>query len=267
MAVTLSLGGVVFHDFEVPESINFGGGQSLAVHSLPGGKRVVDAMGPDDADIRWSGRFRGPNAEERALLLDFMRRKGGQVLLTWSLHRYQVVIREFTANFQQPFEIPYSIVCAVVLDEVQSLANVAVGFVEAMAADLLAAVGLGDQIGMPAISTALTGVAAAFSNYQAGVPTATNLAAGTAAASEATLLDALSSSISVAQAATSDGITAVGSAITTTGSVAGVTAGGAPAAMASGLSGQSSAFGQLNLLYQLKSTLSRMSVNTSNAGS
>ena len=111
---TLTLGGVVFADFEIPDAINFGGEQSLIVHKLPGGNRVIDAMGPDDADIRWSGRFRGPNAEERALLLDFMRRAGQQVLLSWSLERFQVVIREFTAHFQQAYEIPYSIACTVV---------------------------------------------------------------------------------------------------------------------------------------------------------
>src|SRR4051812_44013109 len=103
MTVTLNLGGVVFQGFEIPESINFGGAQQLVVHKLPGGGRVVDAMGPDDADIRWSGRLRGSSAEQRAILLDFMRRQGNKVLLTWSLHRYQVVIKEFAADFRQSY--------------------------------------------------------------------------------------------------------------------------------------------------------------------
>src|SRR5690348_7393804 len=133
MAVTLTLGGVVFQDFEIPESINFGGDQQLVVHKLPGGGRVIDAMGPDDSDIHWSGRFRGSNAEPRAMLLDYMRRQGSQILLGWSLHRYQVVIREFKADFRQPYEIPYSISCTVVIDETQAVASAVAGFAEAMA--------------------------------------------------------------------------------------------------------------------------------------
>jgi hypothetical protein len=175
---TLTLGGVVFQDFEVPERINFGGEQALAVHRLPGGARVIDTLGPDDADIRWSGRFRGPTAEERAILLDFLRRSGSQQLLSWSFHFYQVVIKEFTADFQQSYEIPYSISCLVVTDLTQALIQAAVGLIDAIANDLLNAVGLGGTIGIPAINTALTGATVAFTNYQAGVPTSTNLAAG-----------------------------------------------------------------------------------------
>jgi hypothetical protein len=266
VAVTLTLGGVVFTGFEIPESIPFGGEQMLAVHKLPGGNRIIDAMGPDDSDIRWSGRFRGPDGESRAVLLDFMRRQGRQVLLGWGLHRYQVLIREFKADFQQPYEIPYSITCTVVLDEVQALASAAVGFVESLAADLLGATGLGTQIGILAINTAVTGVAAAFSNYQAGVPSSTNLITGAAAVSEATLLGSLQTSIAGAQSATDSAITSTGAAINTTGSVAGVAAGGSPQAMAGGLTSQATAFGQLGLLYQLSGTLGRMATNTTNAG-
>ena len=41
---TLLLGSVQFADFELPTSITWGGAQSLAVHRLPGGVRVIDAM-------------------------------------------------------------------------------------------------------------------------------------------------------------------------------------------------------------------------------
>ena len=179
MTVTLTLGGVVFADFEIPESVNSGGQQALAIHKLPGGSRVIDAMGPDDADIRWSGRFRGSDAEARALLLDFMRRQGQQILLTYSLHIYQVVIREFAADFQYGgLEIPYSITCAVVLDATQALASAVIGFVEAMASDVVSALGLSSAIPNSAINSSVTGVATAFSNYQASVPNTTNALAG-----------------------------------------------------------------------------------------
>lgn len=258
--VTLTLGGVVFADFEIPEAINFGGAQALAVHQLPGGNRVIDAMGPDDADIRWSGRFRGSTAEERALLLDYMRRAGQQVLLTWSLQRFQVVIREFTANFQQAYEIPYSITCTVVLNETMAIATAGVGLIESLASDLASAVGLGGVINHAGINTAIQGVTTAFTNYRAGVPNTTNAIAGSTAAAEAPLLSTLQTSIAGAQTATKQAITA------TTISTTGPAAGGSPSAMAAALNGAASGFGQLDPLYQLSHVLGRMSVNAANVG-
>lgn len=262
MAVVLTLGGVAFADFEVPATINFGGTHALAIHRMPGGNRIIDAMGPDDADIHWSGRFRGTTAEERALLLDFMRRSGQQALLTWSLQRFQVVIREFTANFQQSYEIPYSITCSVVLNETMALANIAVGAVEALASDLAAAAGLADIIDNATISTAVTGVTTALTNYQASVPNATNVIAGTAAVAEAPLISALQASITGAQTATHSAITTASG--TTTGS--GPAAGGSPSVMAAALSDSASGFGQLGTLYQLSHVLGRMAVNAANVG-
>lgn len=195
MAVTLTLGGVVFQGFEVPATINSGGAQMLAVHKTPGGNRVIDAMGPDDSEIRWSGRLRGSGAETRALLIDFMRRQGQQQLLSYSLHRYQVVIKEFEANFEQSYEIPYRICCEVVLDETQALASLAVGFIEALAGDVVSALGLSGVISSSTINSAVTGVAAAASNYQAGVPNTTNAITGVTAVSEGQLLNSLQSSI------------------------------------------------------------------------
>lgn len=259
----LTLGGVVFADFEIPESIASGGEQVLAVHKLPGGSRTIDAMGPDDADVRWSGRFRGENAEARALLLDHMRRQGQQLLLTYSLHRYQVVIREFTATFQYGgLEIPYSIACTVVLDETQAIASAAVGFVESMAADLVSALGLSDLVPDSTINTAVTGVATAFSNYQAAVPNTTNAIAGATAVAEAPLLTVLQNSLGTARGATQSALTATTASIDTTP----VPAGGAPSALASALSTSAGAFGQLGTLTQLSSVLSRMSINTANKG-
>ena len=263
MTVALTLGGVVFAGFEIPESINSGGEQQLVVHKLPGGNRVVDALGPDDAEIRWSGRIRGSNAEARALLLDFMRRQGQQILLTYGLHRYQVVVHEFTANFQYGgLEIPYSIGCTVVRDETQGVASTAVGFIESMAADLVGALGLSDVIGSSTVTAAVTGVGAALTNYQAGVPNTTNAIAGAVAVAEGPLLNALQTSIAGAQTVTQSAITTASSPINSQP----VTAGGSPAAMASALSTSASGFGQLGNLYQLNSVLSRMGVNTANKG-
>jgi hypothetical protein len=192
-----------------------------------------------------------------------MRRQGQQQLLTYSLHRYQVVISHFEADFQYGgLEIPYTIACAVVLDETQALASLAVGFVEALATDVVSALGLSSVIPNSAINSAVTGVAAAASNYQAGVPNTTNAIAGVTAASEGPLLSSLQTSITGAQSATQAGIVSTTAGINPTP----VVAGGSPATMASSLSGAASGFSQLSTLTQLSSTLGRMATNTSNAG-
>lgn len=260
MTVTLTLGGVAFNDFEVPESINSGGDQMLVAHKLIGGARVVDSMGPDDADIHWTGRFRGNGAEQRAMLLDFMRRQGQQVLLTYSLHRYQVVIKHFEANFQQPFEIPYSISCTVVLDEAQGIASAAIGLLESLLTDMANALGLGNVIGNSVVISAVSGVAAAVSNYQAGVPTTTSIIAGTTALVEAPLLTAVQTAITGAQSATTSAINTTSSQVTAQPAVAG----SVPTSIANNLMTTASSLVSLSNLYQLSNTLGRMAVNLTN---
>ncbi len=114
--VRLVLGGITFQDFEIPERINFGGRQHAVVHKLMGGNRVVDAMGPDPDDVRWSGRFRGPNAMERAQALDAMRAAGAQVSLSYMSTYLTVLITEFRADPERVYEVPYKITCLVVSD-------------------------------------------------------------------------------------------------------------------------------------------------------
>jgi hypothetical protein len=256
--VTLTLGGVVFADFEVPENINFGGQQMLNVHKLPGGTRVIDDMGPDDDDIRWSGRFRGSSAEQRALLLDYMRRQGKPVLLTWSLHRFQVVIHEFKPDFRQSYEIPYSISCTVLLDEAQAIASAAIGFVESMASDMVNALGLSGVISDNTVKTGVAAVATAFSNYQAGVPNTTNAIAGASALAEGPLLNGLQASIADASSAVK---TAIGAISFNTTPVAA----GSPSTMAQSLTTAANSLGSLSNLYQIASVIGRMGVNTANA--
>lgn len=116
--VKLVLGSITFQDFEIPERINFGGKQHAAVHKLIGGNRVVDAMGPDPDDVNWSGRFRGPNAMERAQALDAMRSAGAQVTLSYMSTFLVVLITDFKAEPERFYEIPYKITCTVVSDPI-----------------------------------------------------------------------------------------------------------------------------------------------------
>lgn len=116
MITLLTLGQVIFQNFEIPERINFGGEQALAVKELVGGQRVVDAMGRRDDDISWSGLFFGEAAQYRAKFLDGMRVAGAKLPLTFSQFSYLVVIKEFKASFERFYQIPYDIKVTVVQD-------------------------------------------------------------------------------------------------------------------------------------------------------
>jgi len=132
MASPPVLGPVAFAGYEVPERITLGGRQRLAVHTLPGGRRVVDAMGPDDKTLAWSGVISGPHAAERVRQLDRLRRAGLALPLGWDGWRFTVVIASFEADSANPWWVPYRIECAVlsegdlpVLEALPALATLA----------------------------------------------------------------------------------------------------------------------------------------------
>jgi hypothetical protein len=111
--VAVILGSVVLDGFEVSDAVHFGGKQALAVHRLPGGGRIIDALGPDDADITWSGILTGGNAAGRARLLDGLRRNGSAVTLAWDSFLIAVIVGELLLDFANPWWIPYRIRCVV----------------------------------------------------------------------------------------------------------------------------------------------------------
>lgn len=114
--LTLQLGSFTFSGAEIPQTIPFGGEQSLVVHKLVGGTRIVDAMGRDDAPIEWSGIFLGENALQRARQLNDMRIAGAALSLSYRTFNYTVVIKSFTAEFERFYQIHYKITLEVVQD-------------------------------------------------------------------------------------------------------------------------------------------------------
>jgi len=122
VSTALLLGPIAFRQFEIPSRINFGGRQRVAVHLLANGGRVVDTLGPDEADIKFSGIFTGTDAALRALELDDLRVSGVMLPLTWSIFAYRVVIKAFSADFRNDNWIPYFIRCTV-CDSLQSVST------------------------------------------------------------------------------------------------------------------------------------------------
>ncbi len=95
MADALILGGIAFDDFSTPDSMMGGGQQTLVVHKLPGGARVIDTLGPDEAEVAWRGQFFGNDAYGNALALDAMRAAGQVVPLIWGGQFRSVIIQQF----------------------------------------------------------------------------------------------------------------------------------------------------------------------------
>ena len=178
---SLTLGPVAFAGFELPSSITLGGRQRLAIHQLPGGVRIIDALGPDPADIGFSGIFSGPDAADRARLLDTMRMSGAALPLTWDAFLYTVLLQRFEADYRSPWWIPYKISCTVVRDEAAAVTTAIVNVASTLAADLLSAGPFGDSalgavsaagtvmLGTPSYVAAQTGIATALSSITAQI--------------------------------------------------------------------------------------------------
>lgn len=256
MTVILTLGPVLFYGMEVPDKItHIGGDHALVVHKLVGGNRVVDAMGRDDADIQWSGRFRASSAEVRAKLVDFLRIQGQALDLTWSIFRYQVIIKSFVAEYTNPNEIPYTISCTVVQDYTSPLLTTLLGIDALIGTDLNALLQVATALNIPGVTKAVSAVSSAMGEVQ------------TLEGATSTVISGVQSVVSVAATAVDVNITNHNSAVAASGNVAGVTAGGSPATIANGLTSQAASFNALGQLYQAKAMLGRMTVNLTNIGS
>ena len=111
----LSLGGLVFDDWSTPDKMMFGGKHSAVVHKLPGGARVVDLLGPDEADIVFRGTFFGDAAYESALALDALRAAGQVVPLTFGGQYRLVIIQEALPVIERyPHLVTFTVSCLVV---------------------------------------------------------------------------------------------------------------------------------------------------------
>ena len=124
MADVLSLGGIAFVDFSTPEIMMGGGAQAMVVHKLPGGSRVIDTLGPDEAEVVWRGHFYGNDAYSTALRLDAMRAEGKTQQLTWGGQFRSVIVQNFIYRVRRlPAWVEYEITCTVVQNP--SLGNLA----------------------------------------------------------------------------------------------------------------------------------------------
>lgn len=109
----ISLGEFDFDNFDVPEEIVFGVSQNVSIHTLSGGRRVVDAHGAEEDNIRWSGMLFGPDAAERSRRLSEMVRDGRKRTLSFPEFDYDVLLIRFTPRMKRTTWFEYDIECVV----------------------------------------------------------------------------------------------------------------------------------------------------------
>ena len=242
--IALILGPVVFQDFEAAAGIRFGGEQRLVVHKLPGGDRVIDAMGRDDADITLRGTFSGPDGTLRARLLDELRVQGIALPLTWDIFFYTVVIRDFQADYRNGYWIPYRLVCSVLRDEAAALVETALSLAGSVAGDLAAAAAQG-----------LSGIDVSTAQVAMAAPGSTTV--GTASYSQAF------SALSAAQASCTASLPAAGSSLDAASAILGTSDN--PLTGVAALGTATSASGQLAGLAAARGYIGRAALNLANA--
>jgi hypothetical protein len=114
--VIVKLEDFIFDNAEVPQVVNGGGDQMLAVHQLIGGKRVVDAMGKSSDEINFRGLFQGVTSLDRVRYVDGLKNAGKPVIFSYLDYRYRVVIKHFSWAYRAVYKISYQITLTVVED-------------------------------------------------------------------------------------------------------------------------------------------------------
>lgn len=136
----LILGPYVFTDYQIPERVPLGGTQTKYTHTLLGGVRVVDAMGPAEHDISWTGRFQGFGAWLLARSVDSLRIAGQPLPLLIDSEMRMVLITDFSPVYERAYQVPYSITCHVVSSP--TLADESLSLDLAIGLDLINAVAM-----------------------------------------------------------------------------------------------------------------------------
>ncbi len=253
---TITLGAITFARFEIPESLPFGASQKTNVHTLVGGQKVIDVLGPMPVNPSWSGYFLNDAGLDRARYLKAQCEAGLPLSFTYSQFSYQVLITSFEARFQAGPYTPYSIALEVIADNTAPITVAPDPSPEQLVNDDLdSANGLAGDIG----DATLTGMMGELSS---AITTIGSFATATASA-----LNALQVPIGLAQTQVTDLLNANTSALGAVQGVAGIVAGGDPLALAATLTGQVNAALQTPSLVALSGTLGRMSANIAAIGS
>lgn len=116
----IMIGNFEIQGFAAPERIPYGGTQRLGVHQLPGGIRVIDSMGSDDHDLSIKGQLINglgvDSAVEAARQLDYLRKQGAPINVSWDVYAYICVIETFSPVYEYQSRIVFDMILKVVID-------------------------------------------------------------------------------------------------------------------------------------------------------
>jgi len=115
-AAFLRLGSVQFTEYESPSELALSSAQSLAIHDLIGGRRIIQPLGVVWHPISWDGLLRDKNAEARSETLQRMLADSKIQRLSYSSHAFDVVVKEYEAKIRHLYKIEYKISVEVVKD-------------------------------------------------------------------------------------------------------------------------------------------------------
>jgi len=194
---TVTLGPVQLSGLALPTSIPIGGRQALTIHKLPGGARIIDAMGQDDAEIGWKGILDMQDASVTARTLDKLRRSGTEITLAWDVFSYQVIVSEFTCETRLIPPMNYSIRLTVVQDNtlVTGISPVS------MALQVVGDLQNGNPIGaLSAVSAGIVGTSVTSATTAAGATNATTVGS----AAYTTAVGAVNTAAAAIQSATTE---------------------------------------------------------------
>jgi hypothetical protein len=249
---TLTLGGIAFQDFEVPDRITgFGGEHVLTIHQLIGGRRIIDAMGASRAPLEWTGRFRGKDALTRARAIEQLWLAGATVSLALGDISDTVVIREFRYDFERFYEVPYNLRLEVLTADVSATTP---GVDEMIGADNTTAQGLGDEIG----DTSLTGF---LTSLDGAISSVSNFASATQAEISAVLAP-----IAQVQSRVTTLIATAENTLNSVTTLGGVLPNNPVSTGVASLEAQFNAMSQASGLYSLQATVGRMQGNLAAIG-
>lgn len=249
MTTTLNLGAVTFKDFEIPESITFGGTQKLAIKNLVGGGKVVDAMGVNQEPAAWNGIFLGPDAINRAMLVKSMYEGGQLFRLTFDQLAFDVVIETYKAEFRRPYYVPYQISCQVVKDRTQFTPVALPNVTTAIRSDNALSGALATKIGVPSLTTSISSLSSAITKIS-----------DFAKATQSTIRSVLAP-LAQAQAQVKALITTAENTLQTVTTVGGLLPNNPAAKLATQLISYANANTQQPALVQLQGVLGRIGVN------
>lgn len=250
--VYLTLGDIVFDGFEIPASIEGGGEQAMKIHKLLGGKRIVDALGRDDGEYAWSGRFQGSNAEARAQAVDQMRMAGQPVTLSWGSRAYTVMVKHFKWTWERVYQILYSLSVEIIDDNTTAPTAPTATLDDLVGGDMESIGAILPNITDPTIPPALGALSDAIA------------AVGTLQGASLTALGPVATAAQSAKVVIATSLASLDAATqSNAGSVAGIVPGGNPLSMIATFTGQSGLIGQQWQTQEVASLVDRLATNVS----